>query len=466
MQASNESNMLLMTKRLNVMKGDVESAIVDQFAFEEKMEFFRNTRDNHGYQLIGIDEDLVQIDTALAEVTNVIAQKFQLVASVARMPTNILMQTPLEGFGSQGESEESVYHGMLESLQMHCFDPLLERHYLIAQRSLSLNPFAFHIKWNSLDTLTAQEQAQVNLTKAQADEVYVSLGAVTGEDVHKKLQTDKMSGFDGMGDAMPEQTEPDLERYATEDANHWTTLENGSHVLIDGNGNIIAGAGGKINGTKISPKSKSGDVESHVNKTNKLASEGAKKFGGSEKDYLRESSRIAKAQPEAQNNLTKEENTSRIKPEVEVNQSTEENKMNGQGVEYSAAKEREYDRIHNEGGEGFNPYRDNVKKTEKNISAYEEAEKKFNNISWTAPENAGKLAGVTLIGGKVDIKPVAGKTVWGASFNHNGDEVFVRAEGKPEIQEMVDLYQGALKDKPDNIGQSSVAKHVPDYFAN
>jgi phage-related protein (TIGR01555 family) len=213
--ASNEANMLLMTKRLNVLKGDVEAAISDQLGFDEKIEFLRATRDNHGYQLIGIDEDLVQLETALAEVTNVIAQKFQLVASVARMPTNILMQTPLEGFGSQGESEEAVYHGMLETLHEHCFAPLLERHYICAQRSLGLNPFELEIRWNSLDTLTAQEQAQVNLIKAQSDEVYVGLGAIAGEDVRKKLQMDKDSGYDGIDGDMPEQPEPDLERYAT-----------------------------------------------------------------------------------------------------------------------------------------------------------------------------------------------------------------------------------------------------------
>ena len=204
--AGNEANMLLMTKRLNVMQGDVEAAMMDQVAFEEKMEFFRTYRDNHGYQLIGTDDTIQQFETALAEVTNVIAQKYQMVAAVARMPTNILMQTPLEGFGSSGDSELKVYHGMLETWREECPTPLLYRHYECAIRSLGIAPFDFEIAWRPIESLSAVEKAGVNLTKAQTDDIYITNGSVLPEDINSKLRADKDSGYHDISDKVPDTT--------------------------------------------------------------------------------------------------------------------------------------------------------------------------------------------------------------------------------------------------------------------
>lgn len=202
--AGNEANMLLMTKRLNVMQGDVEAAMMDQVAFEEKMEFFRTYRDNHGYQLIGTDDTIQQFETALAEVTNVIAQKYQMVAAVAGTPTNILMQTPLEGFGSTGDSELKVYHGMLETWREECPTPLLYRHYECAIRSLGIAPFDFEIAWRPIESLSAVEKAQVNLTKAQTDDIYITNGSVLPEDINSKLRADKDSGYHDISDKVPD----------------------------------------------------------------------------------------------------------------------------------------------------------------------------------------------------------------------------------------------------------------------
>lgn len=202
--AGNEANMLLMTKRLNVMQGDVEAAMMDQVAFEEKMEFFRTYRDNHGYQLIGTDDTIQQFETALAEVTNVIAQKYQMVAAVARMPTNILMQTPLEGFGSTGDSELKVYHGMIETFQEEALTPLLERHYECAIRSLGIAPFDSEIAWRPVESLSAVEKAGVNLTKAQTDDIYITNGSVLPEDINSKLRADKDSGYHDISDKVPD----------------------------------------------------------------------------------------------------------------------------------------------------------------------------------------------------------------------------------------------------------------------
>jgi hypothetical protein len=78
-----------------------------------------------------------------------------------------------------------------------------------------------------------------------------------------------------------------------DDSQHWVTL-NGAHVLIDGEGEVISGAGGKLNGQKLSPTSKSQDVSEHHNLSERIAQAGAKKHGGNVADYTKESSRLAR----------------------------------------------------------------------------------------------------------------------------------------------------------------------------
>lgn len=258
-QASNESNRLLMTKRLMVRKGDVGAAILDQVEFEEKMTFFQQVRDNYGEQIIDTTEDLLQLETALAEVTSVIAQKFELVAAIARIPTNKLLMVALQGFASSGEGEEAIYNGALETIQEQCLTEFLERHYELSIRSMGNASFDFEIKWPPIDTITEKEQAEINQLKATTDQSNLMSGAITGEDINKRLSADPNSGYDGIKYAEPDvdylsDDDPTDARTATEDGApipagaSWITLEDGQHVLIGKDGKVIGGAGGKLDG--------------------------------------------------------------------------------------------------------------------------------------------------------------------------------------------------------------------------
>ncbi|MFA6213396.1 MAG: DUF1073 domain-containing protein [Candidatus Obscuribacterales bacterium] len=258
-QAGNEANRLLMTKRLMVRKGDVQAALLDQQNFEDKMNFFQSVRDNYGEQVIDTTEDLLQLETALAEVTNVIAQKYEHVAAVARMPANKLMQTQLQGFAASGEAEEAIYNGMLETLQEKCFTKFLERHYTCAIRSLGLAKFEFAVAWPPIDTITEAEQATINQTKAQTDQIHATVGALTGENINERLSKDKNSGYQGAKYDPPEidysnDNDPADSQTPTQDSSSipagssWITLEDGQHVLIGRDGKVQAGAGGNLNG--------------------------------------------------------------------------------------------------------------------------------------------------------------------------------------------------------------------------
>ena len=55
------------------------------------------------------------------------------------------------------------------------------------------------INWNPLDTPTAQELAQTNLTKAQTGLALVQAGAIDSSDERMRIATDKTSGYNELG---------------------------------------------------------------------------------------------------------------------------------------------------------------------------------------------------------------------------------------------------------------------------
>lgn len=68
---------------------------------------------------------------------------------------------------------------------------------------------------------------------------------------------------------------------------HWITTEHGSHILVNGNGEVVAGAGGKLVGKKFSVPVGSKDVSKHIETTEKLAQAGFERHGGNKAEYLR-----------------------------------------------------------------------------------------------------------------------------------------------------------------------------------
>lgn len=217
-RTANEAPQLAMTKRTTVLGVDASQALQDQQEFERKLAQWGYYRDNYGVKVKDTAETIEQFDTTLADLDVVIMTQYQIVAAAAGVPATKLLGTTPKGFNATGEYEESSYHEELESIQVNDLSPLLERHHLLAIRSeiapkFEIPPFATSVTWNTLDALTAKEQAEINQLKAQTGAVLVQSGAIDGEDERQRLIADPDSGYSGVPDEMPEDTEaaPDEE---------------------------------------------------------------------------------------------------------------------------------------------------------------------------------------------------------------------------------------------------------------
>ncbi len=116
-RTANEAPQLAMTKRLNILKTDIEAALANEGQFTEVMNWQTKVRDNYGTRVIGTDDEVQQIDTGLADLDDVTMTMYQLVAAAADCPADKLIETAPKGFNSTGDFQESSYHERLKSLQ-------------------------------------------------------------------------------------------------------------------------------------------------------------------------------------------------------------------------------------------------------------------------------------------------------------------------------------------------------------
>ena len=203
-RVANEGPKLLMSKRLNVIHTDVEKALAKPELFLNKMSQWLHFMDNYGVKVVGKDEVIEQFDTSLTDFDVTIMTQYQLVASIAEIPSTKLLGTSPKGFNATGEYDESSYHETLESEQTHHLQPLVERHHLLVMRSYiaheQLNgvPIDTGITWNPTDAPTEKETAEANKLKAETGAALIASGAIDPAEERQRVSEDPDSGYNGL----------------------------------------------------------------------------------------------------------------------------------------------------------------------------------------------------------------------------------------------------------------------------
>lgn len=198
-RAANEGPQLLLTKRMNVLKTDLDEVMADIKGYTEKSRAISEVRDNYGMMTIGTSDEYQQHETSLGDFDSVVMTEYQLVAGVAEMPSTKLLGTSPKGFSATGEFEMGNYRETLATIQEHHCGPLLEAHYLRAFKSLEIDEVV-EITWNPLDEPTESDRAATQLAKAQTRQVYHEMGVISSEEVRKTILDDPELGYQEIDD--------------------------------------------------------------------------------------------------------------------------------------------------------------------------------------------------------------------------------------------------------------------------
>lgn len=213
-RTANEAPQLALTKRTDVLKVDLTQALANEVNFDASIQKWVYNRDNYGVKTIGLDEEMQQFDTSLADLDAVIMSQYQIVAAAANVPAVKLLGTSPKGFNATGDYEEKSYHEELKSIQSHDLTPLIERHHLLLIRSeiaprFNMSPFSTSVSWNPLNEVGAKEQAEINKLKADTGLVLMNSGAIDGEDERQRIVNDPSSGYNGISADVPNEEEPE-----------------------------------------------------------------------------------------------------------------------------------------------------------------------------------------------------------------------------------------------------------------
>lgn len=215
-RTANEAPLLAMTKRLTTWQTDLAEKLLDQAGTVAHLQNMTELRDNFGVNMVDTDDTMSQLETSLADLDDVIASQYTLVAAIAEMPVTKLMGTPPKGLNATGEGDAENYQQTLESIQANDLDPLLDRHLLLLTRS-ELEP-AFNkapgsldvtADWNPVDAPSAKESAEIRLIDAQADAELAAAGAIDGRDIRSRLRNDRSGHYADLDEEMPEPDEPE-----------------------------------------------------------------------------------------------------------------------------------------------------------------------------------------------------------------------------------------------------------------
>lgn len=214
-RTANEAPLLAMTKRLYTLQiADVEGLMLNKEKFDEGMSFMMNTRDNHGVRIMGSDDNMTQMDTALTDLSDVIQNQYAIACAAGDAPVNKIMSTSAGGFSNEGGYDQESYRETLESLQTHELTPFIERHHLLIKLSYIQPKFGKRgaanttISWMPLDSPTAKEYAEINEANARADLALIQTGAITDADVNERLRNDKNSGYSTIREIEEGEREP------------------------------------------------------------------------------------------------------------------------------------------------------------------------------------------------------------------------------------------------------------------
>lgn len=198
-RTANEAPELAMAKRLGVIEiPDLEDVDLDDVYAQ--MEELQEFRDNFSALVVPGGSNYTQHDTSLADFDTVMMSQYQLVAAASNVIATKLLGTTPKGFNSTGEYEEAVYREDLETIQTNALDPMLQRHYDTLARSMGYGDQTVTIQWEALDSPTAVEYAQINLSKAQTAQAYHMTGAIDGFDIRQSIKDDPDGDFFGLED--------------------------------------------------------------------------------------------------------------------------------------------------------------------------------------------------------------------------------------------------------------------------
>lgn len=155
-----EIGKLLLTKRIQTLKTDLEQVSLNPENFVEQQAFSTSMMDNYSRQVIGLDDHLELLSTSLSDVPDALDYMAKIMASIMNVPLLRMIADSPKGLNATGVYETKTYMATIDSIRQNVLTPVAEAWANNLLFSELKSKYMVSIIWNNPDTQTALEKAQ------------------------------------------------------------------------------------------------------------------------------------------------------------------------------------------------------------------------------------------------------------------------------------------------------------------
>ena len=162
-----------------------------------RVKMFNKMKNNNGTMVLDKDtEDMVQINTPLAGVRDIVEMSLNLLTAVWRIPKIKYIGEGEGGLNASSKEQMRSFYDYILSQQEKVFTQPMEKVFKIFQLNAGkeIND-AISFTYPSLVEMDDKERADLNKEQADRDAIYLSNGVLSQEEVRKRLSMDKNSEY-------------------------------------------------------------------------------------------------------------------------------------------------------------------------------------------------------------------------------------------------------------------------------
>lgn len=192
---------IFKTQADELLYGDDDSQVA------RRIRIFAQQRDNDGvFAISNEDEDVVQVNTPLSGVTDIVRQALEMLAVIWGIPIVKFLGVSPGGMNATGESDLRSFYDHVEAQRQKIFAHNFDRLARAMQYSLfgELRDDVAYV-WPSLWELNERERAEVEKLRADTDAIYLDRGVIGQEEARAALSGDEEGRYAGIEpDDVPE----------------------------------------------------------------------------------------------------------------------------------------------------------------------------------------------------------------------------------------------------------------------
>jgi phage-related protein (TIGR01555 family) len=162
-----------------------------------RAELFNNLRDNRGLMMLDKDsEDFKNVSAPLGGLDSLQAQAQEHMASVSHIPTVKLLGIQPAGLNADSEGVMRSFYDYINACQEHQYRDRLHR--LVGLAMLNLwgeTDKSIGFKFEPLWALNEKDEAEVEKTKAETDQILIDTGSISPVESRKRVANDPGSDY-------------------------------------------------------------------------------------------------------------------------------------------------------------------------------------------------------------------------------------------------------------------------------